>query len=159
MTITRKPDRRIQRTRQLLRDALLSLIADKGYHEITVQDVTDRANVARTTFYLHYKDIDDLLFSSMAEMYADLFARWMARTPTLLKTEGTAYSEVDDFVHVAAYAPFYRVMLSENGSMKFLVRVQQYLTQALEATLRRYVVAGHEPSIPLEIAAALMAGR
>ncbi len=156
---TRKPDRRIQRTRQLLRDALLALIADKGYHNITVQDVTDRANIARTTFYLHYKDIDDLLFSSMADMYEDLFTRWLENPPTIQNLQnGQPYSSIDDFEHVAQYAQFYRIMMSENGSMKFLVRVQQYLTQAMESTLQRCLPPGHEPTMPLPLLAAILAG-
>lgn len=154
----RKPDRRILRTRQLLRDALLALIAEKGYQEITVQDVTDRANVARTTFYLHYKDIDDLLFSSMADMYQDLFTEWEQRTPALLDPGSNVQDYEGDFEHVAQYASFYRVMMSENGSMKFMVRVQQYLTVAMEQTLRRVIPPGQEPSVPLDMLAAMLAG-
>src|SRR5690348_13436851 len=71
----RKEDRRKERTRQLLRDALLELISEKGYEAITLQDITDRANVARPTFYLHFKDKQDLLFSSIREIYDDLVAR------------------------------------------------------------------------------------
>ena len=158
--VPRKLDRRIQRTRQLLRDALLALIAEKGYHNITVQDVTDQANVARTTFYLHYKDIDDLLFSSMAAIYADLLAKWMQRTPSILESEANphAYGDTEDFEHVAQYASFYRVMMSENGSMKFMVRVQQYLTEAMERALRLHIPEGITPLMPLDMLAAMLAG-
>ena len=57
------PDRRIQRTRQLLQDSLIALILEKGYEAITVQDIIDHANVGRSTFYFHYKDKEDLLLS------------------------------------------------------------------------------------------------
>ena len=56
-----KDDRRTRRTRQLLRDALLSLLNEKRYVEISVQDIIERADVARSTFYVHYTDKDDLL--------------------------------------------------------------------------------------------------
>ncbi|MBC8171477.1 MAG: helix-turn-helix transcriptional regulator, partial [Anaerolineae bacterium] len=72
MTV-RKLDRRKQRTRQLLRDALMALIVAQGYDTITVQDIADAANVARTTFYLHFKDKDELLFEGMREMYETMF--------------------------------------------------------------------------------------
>jgi len=158
--VPRKLDRRIQRTRQLLRDALLALIAEKGYHNITVQDVTDQANVARTTFYLHYKDIDDLLFSSMAAIYEELLVKWLERTPSILKPDDNpqGYGDTEDFEHVAAYESFYRAMMSENGSMKFMVRVQQYLTQAMERTLRLCVPEGVTPAMPLDMLAAMLAG-
>ena len=56
-----KADRRPRRTRQLLRDALLSLLKEKRYMDISVQDIIERADVARSTFYVHYIDKDDLL--------------------------------------------------------------------------------------------------
>ena len=55
-----KTDRRIQRTRELLRKALMELIDEKGYDAVTIQDITERANLGRTTFYLHYQSKEDL---------------------------------------------------------------------------------------------------
>ena len=64
-------DRRIQRTRQLLREALFALIVERGYEAITVQDITERANLGRTTLYLHYRDKEELLKASIkALIYA-----------------------------------------------------------------------------------------
>lgn len=48
-------DRRVRRTRRALQDSLTSLILEKGYDAVTVEDITDRADLGRTTFYLHYK--------------------------------------------------------------------------------------------------------
>ena len=56
---SRKVDRRIQRTRQLLDDALIELILEKGYDNITVQNIVDQANVGRSTFYAHFLDKDE----------------------------------------------------------------------------------------------------
>src|SRR5437870_7897295 len=58
-----KTDRRVQRTRELLHKALIDLISERGYGAITIQDIVDRANVGRTTFYLHYSSKDDLFMS------------------------------------------------------------------------------------------------
>ncbi len=68
----KKVDRRIQRTRQLLQDALIALIVEKGYGKITVQNIIDQANVGRSTFYAHYLDKDDLMTSSMDKLRAEL---------------------------------------------------------------------------------------
>ena len=54
-------DRRTRRTRQLLRDAFLGLLKEKRYEDISVQDIIERADVARSTFYAHYVDKEDLL--------------------------------------------------------------------------------------------------
>jgi AcrR family transcriptional regulator len=56
----RKPDLRIRRTRSLLSNALVALMQEKSIDKITVQEVLDRATVGRSTFYLHYRDKDDL---------------------------------------------------------------------------------------------------
>ncbi len=58
-----KTDRRVERTRELLQKALIELIGDHHYDDITIQDIVDRANVGRTTFYLHYNNKEEL-FSS-----------------------------------------------------------------------------------------------
>ena len=54
-------DRRTRRTRQLLRYAFLGLLKEKRYEDISVQDIVERADVARSTFYAHYVDKEDLL--------------------------------------------------------------------------------------------------
>lgn len=61
-------DRRIQKTQNLLRGALGSLIAEKPYDSIVVKEILDRANVGRSTFYMHFQDKDDLLVSGIHEM-------------------------------------------------------------------------------------------
>jgi AcrR family transcriptional regulator len=61
-------DRRIQKTRKLLHGALGSLIQEKPYDEIAVQEILDRANVGRSTFYMHFSDKDELLVSSIYDM-------------------------------------------------------------------------------------------
>lgn len=61
-------DRRIQKTLNLLRSALVSLIAEKPYDGIVVKEILDRANVGRSTFYTHFRDKDDLLLSGIHEM-------------------------------------------------------------------------------------------
>ena len=65
-----KTDRRVERTRQSLQTALSELILDKGYEKVTVQDVIDRANVGRSTFYAHFESLDQLLLSGFEPLRA-----------------------------------------------------------------------------------------
>src|SRR5215208_7287843 len=58
-----KINRRVQRTRELLQKSLIELISERGYDVITIQDVVDRANIGRTTFYLHYSSKEELFVS------------------------------------------------------------------------------------------------
>jgi AcrR family transcriptional regulator len=57
----------VRRTRKALLDALLALMIDKGYEAISVQDIIDRADVGRSTFYTHYTDKDDLMQDGLAD--------------------------------------------------------------------------------------------
>ena len=61
-------DRRVERTRGLLRGALASLIHEKPYERIVVKEILARANVGRSTFYAHFRDKDELLYSGIAEI-------------------------------------------------------------------------------------------
>src|SRR5215471_7724311 len=71
-------DRRIQRTRDVLHQALISLMIEKGYEVITVQDIIDRANVGRSTFYAHYVGKQDLLLSGLKNLSKNLLAHQRA---------------------------------------------------------------------------------
>jgi AcrR family transcriptional regulator len=65
-------DRRSERTRQLISEALRILMLEKPYHAISVQDIVDRANVGRSTFYAHYQDKDALLSSELERLVRQL---------------------------------------------------------------------------------------
>src|SRR5438128_1816777 len=71
----RKENRRVQRTQQLLQQALLSLIKEKAFEAISVQEIIDRANVGRGTFYAHYDNKEDLLESGFDGLQARLKER------------------------------------------------------------------------------------
>lgn len=64
----------MQRTRQLLQDALIALMIEKGYEATTVQDIIDRANVGRATFYAHFADKQTLLASRLEDLRTLLLA-------------------------------------------------------------------------------------
>jgi AcrR family transcriptional regulator len=65
-----KTDRRILRTRDALGDALVALMHEKNFDQITVQQVLDRAGVGRATFYAHYRDKEDLFMSDVEDFFA-----------------------------------------------------------------------------------------
>ncbi len=65
-----KTDRRVLRTRDALGDALVALMHEKNFDDITVQEVLDRAGVGRSTFYAQYSGKDDLFFSDVEDFLA-----------------------------------------------------------------------------------------
>lgn len=159
-TTPRKEDRRIARTRGLLRDALFSLIVIQGYPSISIQDIADQANVARTTFYLHYTDKDQLLFSSLRDLYHQLLLQVPA--PSMDDIQHGRFPSISartDFEHLAQFADFYRVMLGANGSPLFMSQVRQLLADAYQTRwLEPLVASGLEPRLPVDLIAFLLAG-
>lgn len=71
----KKADRRVERTEQLLRDALFQLIEEKGFESLRVQEIIDRANVGRATFYTHFDNKEDLLISGLDQLQETLKQR------------------------------------------------------------------------------------
>jgi AcrR family transcriptional regulator len=102
-----KTDRRILRTRDTLGDALMALIQEKNFDEITVQDVLDRAGVGRSTFYVHYRDKDDLFMSDVEdflELISSALKRQDASTKRLLPVQ-------EFFTHVREVREFYAALV------------------------------------------------
>ena len=71
----RHSDRRVQRTRSLLHQALGALIREKAYDAISVTEILERANVGRSTFYMHFHDKDELLVSGVRDMLGSVHPR------------------------------------------------------------------------------------
>lgn len=144
----RQPDRRIGRTRRQLRDALIALILEQGYESVTVQAITDRADLSRATFYLHFKDKEDLLLASLREMFDDLRLRFIppqkGEQPLRLDLPLRAIP----FQHALEYRDLYRVtLLSDQGTAAILRGIRLYLA----AALRERIEAAATGPLPVPI--------
>lgn len=115
----KKIDRRIKRTRQFIKRALIQLLAEKSFHAITIQDITERADINRSTFYYHYLDKEDLLQQYMDEMLNEAVKDVSGERSCSEKQTGSyvVYDPAPFFIrmfeHIGKHAEFYRVMLQE----------------------------------------------
>src|SRR5579884_43250 len=110
-----KPDRRVRRTHELLEAALLSLIKEKEFDRISVQEIIDRANVARATFYSHYDNKEDLLESGFEGVLAELRERQQrARISSPSDQRLFAFSE-HLLVHAHEHRAVFPAMVSKRG--------------------------------------------
>ncbi len=142
---TEREDRRVVRTRQLLQEALVNLILERGYEEVTVQDVLDRANLGRSTFYAHFRSKDDLLFSGFEQFAASLHAR-----PQDSMGGGPADFSLHLFRHVAQRRRLLKALWGHQGSRAIMKRSEA----AMGAVLRRqieHLARDQSPSVPLDI--------
>jgi AcrR family transcriptional regulator len=119
---TAKTDRRVRRTRELLRRALLSLIQEQGYERITVQDILDRADVGRSTFYAHYRDKDDLLLSGFEDIRLALAAERAAAEQAAGATGEFLQPLLTVFRHVEGHRHVWQPLVRKGGA-EVVVRI------------------------------------
>ncbi len=151
-------DRRVQRTRQLLERALLELIEEKGYESITVQQITDRANMGRATFYLHYHDKEHLLLTTLQRLQEDLARQLRPLRPQDLLTEEQTLSG-KMFEHVAQHRHLYQVLLSERGAALAKNRLMTYMTQQAEHfVVKPLLETMSQPAVPASFLASYLSG-
>jgi AcrR family transcriptional regulator len=146
------PDRRTQRTRQALSHALITLIQDKRYDAITVQDICDRADVGRSTFYAHYQDKDDLLTSNFQQVMESL------GQPLAYRDGQLVFPIAPLFAHVKGHHHLYKALLW-GGGMDVLMRAgQKQWSQQIEQYVRALLKDGRQPAVPIPVVAVYMAG-
>ena len=128
-------DRRVQRTRQLLQKALSELILEKDYEKVTVQDVIDRANVGRSTFYAHFQDKDQLLHSIL-DYLNELFEQHKERVLDVTKKSGNVghmdagpvfSPTLSLFQFVGQNHRFFKAMLGNRGYGIFAKPIYDYV--------------------------------
>jgi len=137
----KKPDLRVRRTRDALGSALIALIQEKPINEITVQDVLDRACVGRSTFYLHFRDKDDLLISQL-----EMFLEFMSTVLSVRNDKSSRVAPVEEmFAHIGNQNKLYRV-LSDSGHLKeFFDLAEGYFARGIE---QRLVESGRLRNVP-----------
>jgi AcrR family transcriptional regulator len=108
------PDRRVRRTRRTLQDALVALVVERGYDRITVQDLLDRADVGRSTFYAHFRD-KDALFQSCFDDLRDDLQRQLGGTDPHGPPAGPTPSVGVIFDHAHRHRQVYRAVCGRPG--------------------------------------------
>jgi AcrR family transcriptional regulator len=151
-----KTDRRVQRTRELLQKTLIDLIGERGYDAITIQDIVDRANVGRTTFYLHYSSKDELFMSCHAAIVSEFHALHPRAREDLLSPEAppgviAAYRHLLD-----ARALLYPIFQGKDGPL-ILRRIRDRSAQEITASLGA-AFAEADSIIPFDLLANYLAG-
>lgn len=118
----KQEDRRIRKTKKLLKESLIELMNEKKVKDITIKDITERADLNRGTFYLHYLDIYDLLSQIEDEIITNLTAllKTFNETQTL-----SSYELLEQlFNYLYENKEIFRVLLYTNSDTQFLNKLQ-----------------------------------
>jgi AcrR family transcriptional regulator len=149
-----KSDRRSRRSRRLIVDALLALMLEKRYARITVQEIIDRADVGRSTFYAQFRNKDDVLVSEVERVLGMLQEQHLA-------------SGQEDTQHLLPSAEFFRHVRDTQAVYPAVIRAQA--SDPHEQAVHRYLrdqaarqlalrAGSHNLAVAPEIVADFLAG-
>jgi AcrR family transcriptional regulator len=136
-------DRRVRRTRADITDAFVGLVIERGYDRVTVQDILDRADVGRSTFYAHFRDKEALLFSCFDDVREELAAA-LANRPPESPLPASAV-----FEHAYRHRQVYRAMCGRPGG----TIVQRHLHTMIASALLTYLAPAKGTGVPVDAAA------
>lgn len=121
-------DRRVLRTRRTLREALIALILERGWDAISVRDLCERADVGRSTFYVHFADKEELLLSGFDELLKSLKTKHNAGS--------LAFAE-DLFVHAGENLRLFRALIGKKSAQAVMQRFRAVVLELVGADLAR----------------------
>ncbi|MCY9187568.1 TetR-like C-terminal domain-containing protein [Bacillus halotolerans] len=155
MSKKNKVDPRVKRTNKFLRDALIALLKEKEANSITIQEITEKADLTRGTFYLHYRDKQDFLFQSMTEVLDDLIQQVKPETPVepvIINEDHPPVSFVKLFEYIHEHAEYFQVMLSDRGLPQFRSLMAEFVQKRIyEELLSSIEESEKQLQIPKEI--------
>lgn len=131
----RRPDRRVERTRNRLGNALIALIEEKPIDQVTVREVLDRAGIGRSTFYLHYRDKDDLFLSEL-EQGLELWSTALSRQQD---PSNRVAPVAEFFAHVASAKKLYRSLVDSGRIEAFFDLAQGYFARGIEQRIKQSI--------------------
>ena len=135
--MTAREDRRIQRTQQLLRASLLALVKEKGFEALSVQEIIDRANVGRTTFYAHFRNKEELLLHGFDELRALLKQRQReARARQGERGDRLFGFSREMFEHVNAHRDVFQAMVGKRSGAAVERRIQRLLIELVREDVK-----------------------
>ena len=152
-----KQDRRTRRTRQLLRDAFVALLKEKRYEDVSVQDIIERADVARSTFYVHYVDKEDLLvgkwgvFASNLGVHADVLKHKESEGHSLLSTLGW-------FHHIQAQGDLLKIIAKDPAMDLAMKTLHGILLEDMQTRIQSHLPENENASIPPSLVIDYLAG-
>lgn len=121
-----KEDRRIKRTKKMLKDSLASLLMEKDINLITVKELVDLADLNRSTFYLHYRDIYDMLTQIENDMIEEI-NHIESRYPVSVLKKSSKLFLIDIFKYTDENRTFCKMLLGSHGNMAFLEKIKKIL--------------------------------
>jgi AcrR family transcriptional regulator len=141
--------RRVARTTAAIEDAFVQLVLEQGYERVAVEDIADRADLARATFYAHYPNKEAVLFSVFNRLVEDLMQRVAYQSGPWNVVRRDAMQTA--FKHAADHPDLYRACLSDARTRRaYLSTLSRYTEQNFRDRLN---ALNRQPRIPVPLMA------
>lgn len=134
--MAKRMDRRVRKTRAQLRKGLAELLREKSIKEITVKELVEKVDINRSTFYLHYTDIYDMMEKIENELAEDIEELIQAHPVSPFNEESFTFIE-DIFAILAENKDICAALLGPNGDISFLHRIEDILSEHSLNALRQ----------------------
>ena len=155
----RAVDRRVQRTQELLRAALMSLIQEKGFESLSVQNIIDRANVGRATFYAHFDSKEDLLASGIEGLRASLRERQRQALSAATGTDDRLFAFSHElFVHANEHRTVFRAMIGKRSGAVIQQLLQKMLVDLVRDEVKLMLPSSDAAATPVEAMSQFIGG-
>ncbi len=154
--LSRHERRRLQ-TRKLLMQTTLELVLEKGYDAISIQDITDRADLGRGTFYIHFKDKEEVVWTVFRDLFQELEQEAHKKLDRRMP-QVEYYGLLNIFRHAGKNRDLYRAMFGSHGSALLTARAQDYLAQAFLYDIRNAPPPEVNFNLPEEVEAQMLTG-
>ena len=155
----KRRDRRVQRTEQLIRGALLALIKEKGFEDLTVQEIIDRANVGRATFYAHFDNKDDLLVSGFEDLRASLKARQREALTRGRTVEDRVFGFSQEvFAHTNEYRDVFRAMVGKRSGAVVERMLHKLVVDLVREDVKETIAQSENSAVPADALVQFIAG-
>ena len=132
----KKVDRRVIKTRRQLKKGLAALMKEKSVNQITVKELVEEVDINRSTFYLHFKDIQDLLREIEENMEAQI-KRAIEEHPIVSGNENAFYFIEDMFRVLDEEREISKALIGPNGDMGFIHRIERIIIENSRGTLEK----------------------
>jgi AcrR family transcriptional regulator len=131
-TKIQRTDPRVLRTRLLIREAFIELLQELEVEKITVNRIAERATINRVTFYLHYKDIPDMIDKLADEMINEIHAI-LHEAPNL---KGFNMQIIINMLeHIAVNSKFYKILLASKRIPVFTERLMKLIADYITSRI------------------------
>lgn len=139
-----REDPRVMRTRNLIRDALFTLLEQKPFSDISVQDIAERATINRATFYAHFQD----KFALLEDLVRMQYRRYLAQHDPL------AASDISSLLESISFTTFEQVRA--HNKCKLDKEFEPQLERAMQDELYQFLVSALDEASALVVSSAVI---